>query len=216
MIVKRIEVYNIDSRDSIADKMADLEKNPIAFANWIKPEVNLHLPQVYFKIAHNGEYLFLHYFVHENEILALTAEDNGSVWTDSCVEFFVSFADSTYYYNAEFSCIGRGLLGYRKNRNDSERAGTDILSTIKRIPSLGVETFGSRVGDFSWNILLIIPASAYWKSGLRNFSGVNARANFYKCGDKLAKPHYLSWKPIDTATPNFHLPQFFGELIFEK
>ena len=39
------------------------------------------------------------------------------------------------------------------------------------------------------------------------------RANFYKCGDKTAHPHYLSWSPIHTEKPDFHRPEFFGELI---
>ena len=41
------------------------------------------------------------------------------------------------------------------------------------------------------------------------------RANFYKCGDKTAHPHYLSWSPIDTPKPDFHRPEFFGELILK-
>ena len=30
------------------------------------------------------------------------------------------------------------------------------------------------------------------------------RANFYKCGDKTAHPHYVSWAPINTPQPDFH------------
>ena len=41
------------------------------------------------------------------------------------------------------------------------------------------------------------------------------RANFYKCGDKTAHPHYLSWSPIDTPKPDFHRPDFFGELLLD-
>ena len=41
------------------------------------------------------------------------------------------------------------------------------------------------------------------------------KANFYKCGDRLKQQHYLSWNPIDLPRPNFHCPEFFGELTFE-
>ena len=214
MLVKKVEVTDVHNEGLLLEVMADLPRNHISYVNWTEKDESI--PKVYFKIAHNGKYLFLHFFVEEKEILAHTAEDNGFVWTDSCVEFFVSFGDSPYYYNAEFSCIGKGLLGYRKNRDDSQRAGSDILSMIGRYPSLGTEPFDKKQGDFSWSILLVIPAEAYWKSNLDCFSGVEARANFYKCGDNLTKPHYLSWKPVETATPNFHMPQFFDELIFEK
>ncbi|MBC7416687.1 MAG: hypothetical protein H7325_00845, partial [Pedobacter sp.] len=37
-----------------------------------------------------------------------------------------------------------------------------------------------------------------------------------KCGDDLPKPHYLSWNPItNVAEPNFHLPEFFANAIFQ-
>ena len=39
------------------------------------------------------------------------------------------------------------------------------------------------------------------------------RATFYKCGDKTAHPHFLSWNPVGTPAPDFHRPDFFGELI---
>ena len=31
--------------------------------------------------------------------------------------------------------------------------------------------------------------------------------------DKTAHPHYLSWSPIGTEKPDFHRPEFFGELV---
>ena len=37
--------------------------------------------------------------------------------------------------------------------------------------------------------------------------------NFYKCGDATLLPHYLSWSQIDTEQPDFHRPEFFGELL---
>ena len=41
------------------------------------------------------------------------------------------------------------------------------------------------------------------------------RGNFYKCGNQLPKPHFLSWNPIPTDNVQFHCPEFFGELDFE-
>ncbi|WP_350005689.1 carbohydrate-binding family 9-like protein, partial [Phocaeicola dorei] len=45
--------------------------------------------------------------------------------------------------------------------------------------------------------------------------GMVVRANFYKCGDELQKPHFLSWSPIKIEKPDFHRPDFFGLLEFE-
>lgn len=210
--VPLINIADINRADLVLEKMQNIQKNNISTVNW--PELYPSKPEVAFKIAHNGNHIFLQFFVEENEILAKTAEDNGHVWTDSCVEFFISF-DGLYYYNTEFSCIGKALMGYRKEKKDSRHASQQILDSIKRYPSLGIEPFDKKQGDFKWNLLLVIPATAYWMSDLKSLNGIKAHANFYKCGDNLTIPHFLSWNPIHTEKPNFHVPQFFGELNFE-
>jgi hypothetical protein len=40
------------------------------------------------------------------------------------------------------------------------------------------------------------------------------RGNFYKCADDTEMPHFVSWSPIHLPTPNFHCPDFFGEIYF--
>lgn len=45
--------------------------------------------------------------------------------------------------------------------------------------------------------------------------GQTIKANFYKCGDELQTPHFLSWNPINIEKPDFHRPDFFGSLEFE-
>lgn len=212
LIIPKIKLPELSAPADIFTCMKNLPLNRISCVNW--PENYPSCPEAGFKIAHNGSYLFLHYFIEENEILAQVGEDNGQVWNDSCVEFFISF-DNTYYYNHEFSCIGKTLLGYRKERSDSVHSGQDLLDRIKRYPSLGTETFGIRKGLFKWDILVVIPVSVYWQSGFASFDNIGARANFYKCGDSLDTPHYLSWQRIDTEKPDFHRPEFFGEIYFE-
>ena len=46
-------------------------------------------------------------------------------------------------------------------------------------------------------------------------SGVTWRANFYKCADETSQPHWLTWNKVDHPTPNFHLPQYFGQIKFK-
>lgn len=214
MLVKKIEISNTDDLNIVVDKMNGLQKNAIACINW--EDRYPSSANVSFKIAHNGEFVFLHFFVEEDEVLASVTEDNGEVWTDSCVEFFISFGDSPYYYNAEFSCIGKGLLGYRKDRGNAIKADGKLLSSIKRLSSLGTKPFGRKSGTCEWNMIIAIPVTAYWQSDLGSFDGISARANFYKCGDNMSMPHFLSWSPVKTDNPNFHLPEFFDKLDFES
>ncbi len=211
--VPLIDKSDVNDLTLLSAHLRKLENYKIDHVNW--PLQYPSKPDVFFKIAHNGYYLFLQFFVEEDEVLAKTKEDNGPVWTDSCVEFFISFDNSPYYYNLELSCIGTALFGYRKERKDVVYGNSQIMDSIKRCSTLGSQTFEKKQGDFKWELLVVIPVSAFWKTRLTSFSGVEASGNFYKCGDHLTVPHYLSWNPIETETPNFHMPNYFGELFFK-
>lgn len=173
-----------------------------------------YAPRVSFRAGHDGRHLYLVFQVEEAFTKAEVTEDNGAVWTDSAVEFFISF-DDTGYYNFEFNCIGRALLGFRKTKPDVTHAGREIMALIGRESSLGSATFAERQGDNRWELRVTIPVEAFFAHRFASLDGVRARANAYKCGDGLSKPHFLSWQPIRTEKPNFHVPEFFGEVEFE-
>lgn len=212
--ITKIDIKDTNDFAMIAKKMEGVVAEPISCINW--KDQYPSAPKVSFKIAHNGAHLFLQYFVEEDEILAKTTEDNGPVWTDSCVEFFIAFGDSPQYYNLELSCIGTALLGYRESKENAQHASPAVMATIGRQSTLGSKPFDKKKGSFEWSLIACIPASAFWMSGITNFEGIKARANAYKCGDNLSVPHFLTWKPIDTPSPNFHVPQFFTNLTFEQ
>lgn len=180
--------------------------------NW--PERFPYAPEVHFRMAHNGAELFLYFQVREKCTQALVSSDNGEVWTDSCVEFFLA-ADDTGYYNFEFSCIGTMLLAFRKARPAALPAAGEILRTVRRYPSLGRCCFAEKQGDLTWQLLTVIPPSALFRHTFDSWSGLQARINLYKCGDRLSMPHYLSWQPVRTPDPDFHVPRFFKEVSFQ-
>ena len=41
-------------------------------------------------------------------------------------------------------------------------------------------------------------------------------ANFYRVEGAEEPRFYSAWRPTGTAVPNFHVPEAFGELVFEK
>ena len=43
--------------------------------------------------------------------------------------------------------------------------------------------------------------------------GMIMRANFQAVCSAGNPPYYMSWSPIDTPKPDFHRPEFFGEII---
>lgn len=210
LIVPKLEITG--DINTVSRRLQDLPDNELNTVNW--PGLYPYVPDVCFRLAHDGENMYLQFQVREQEILAAIENDNERVCTDSCVEMFISF-DNDHYYNAEFSCIGKALLGYRKTGEPAVRGTSAVMQSIKRLPTLGAGNRMHEQGDISWMLTLIIPLSAFWNEKIKSFSGLTAKANFYKCGDNLTVPHYLSWSEINTPKPSFHQPRYFGTLKFE-
>nr|WP_294595547.1 carbohydrate-binding family 9-like protein [uncultured Bacteroides sp.] len=185
---------------------------PIDVVNW---EAYPYKPEVSFRMAHTGKEILLHYKVKEASVRAVAATDNGRVWEDACVEFFVSPDGDNSYYNFECNCIGKLLIQGGVLNERRPTATPEVLSMVKRWSSLGNEPFDERVGECSWELTMVIPVSAFFNHSLKSLDGKTMRGNFYKCGDKLQTPHFLSWNPIRLERPMFHCPTYFGTLSFE-
>lgn len=207
----------VDGEFAAADIPALLDKNHVGFngienVNW---EEYPYKPSVRFRLAHTGTRILLQYEVSEDSIRAVAPHDNGKVWEDACVEFFAQPDEASgTYYNFECNCVGTLLIGYGKP-GDREHASTEVLETVGRWSSIGREPFDEKPGPNHWTIALDIPASALFRNDIHTLDGVDMRANFYKCGDKLQTPHFLSWNKIDLPSPCFHCPPFFGKIHFE-
>ena len=174
-----------------------------------------YAPVTTVKLWHNGSDLFLHFEVEENTVMAMAHEDNGPVYKDSCVEFFIAFSPEGYY-NFETNCIGCMLMSHRKGRKvDVVYADPAILENIERQPSLGTVPFDCKESDGKWSLTLKIPATSFFRHDFKSLRGVEAKGNFYKCGDMLPRPHFMSWQPILTPNPDFHRPEFFAPILFE-
>lgn len=187
---------------------------PIAENNWAASFP--YEPSVSFRMAHTGQHMLLQYKIEETCIRAVAEKDNDKVCEDSCCEFFFQQQEGPSYYNIECNCAGTLLLGFRDNPLSKKRATPEILQLVDRWSSLGREKRLLQEGDFHWQLALLIPVAALFQSNISCLDGLHARCNFYKCGDQLSRPHYLSWQPIRTDKPNFHVPQFFGECRFEE
>ena len=189
-----------------------IEFNPIETVNWKEYS---YQPSVKFRAAHIGHAVLLHYQVTEASVRAVATADDGRVWEDACVEFFLSPESNDFYYNLECNCAGKLLLHGGAAGTERPGASEEVLKSVKRWASLGTEPFEERVGECTWEVALVIPTSAIFRHSIESLDGKTMRANFYKCGDLLQTPHFLSWSPTDLPQPNFHCPEFFGEIKFE-
>ena len=95
-------------------------------------------------------------------------------------------------------CVGLQVLCRHSAEGDCDCLG--VFDTfVRRFP----DSDEAKVPHMGWN-------------SVGNLDGKSFRAHFYKCGDKLQQPHFLSWNAIGNPKPNFHLPQFFGTIVFER
>lgn len=211
--MKTINVPKIPLTKPLNEIFDELPCHAIDSCNW--PKEFPYTPKASFKLFHDGKTLYIKFEVTENDIQAMVTEDQGRTWTDPCVEFFVSPASNLDYYNFECTCTGKLLLAWHPAGEPKEAAGKEVLDSIRRTPSLGPEPFPLRNGEHSWSVIEEIPATALFRSGVDSFDGKEMTANFYKCGDDLPTPHFISWNPIEWQEPSFHRPEQFGKLIFE-
>jgi hypothetical protein len=187
------------------------EKLQIDTINW---KGYNYKPKVAFSIAYSDHEIFLKYFITENYFKAEKTESNQMVCEDSCVEFFVSPEDDGIYYNLEFNGIGTCLLGMGTCRANSTRANPEIISKIRRLTSAGKKPVNEKEGKFGWTITIAIPFDVFFQHKVKELKGKTFRANFYKCGDRLTVPHYVTWNPVGTEKPDYHQPKYFGLLKF--
>lgn len=215
MIIKKID---IPASGNLADVPALLDAAGVGFApvshdNWHWSDRN---PVVKVRAAHASDFMVLHFHVSDNELRAVETADDGRVWEDSCVEFFVSPEGNDFYYNFECNCIGTLLLHGGPAGGDRPSAPSEVYGSVRRWSSLGTGAFEAHEEVREWDLVEMIPASALFRHDIKSFDGLSMKGNFYKCGDLLPHPHFLSWAPIELPKPMFHCPQFFDAIEFEQ
>lgn len=228
----------------VADVLASLPPcGEIDCVNWSE-RFPAH-PRTTLRLVHTGDMLWVRFDVEGRGLRAMHTADLEHVNEDSCVEFFVTNAQGTRYFNFEFNCMGVCNASHRISKaEDVHRLAPEELQSVVRWSSLTgggegepapVMPFDKRDGNYTWSLTVGIPlpmlgvtremldVTLEMPGATReNVSdiprdmprhAVALRGNFYKCGDLTAEPHYLSWSPIAFERPNFHLPEFFGELL---
>ena len=160
--------------------------------------------------AYNGKSMFIRLRAEEANIRMEESGPQASTWEDSCLEFFFSPVNGDpRYINFETVPSGAYFMGIGTGKHDLMRL------TAPR-PENGLQT---KVAFFEggWEVSYELSYSFIRRlfPAFGPGSGDTLRANFYKCGDKTPRPHWLSWSRVEAEPLNFHTPQYFGTLIFE-
>jgi len=209
--VPYLSCINSDSSlKEVSGELDQLQHHAIGQRPW--PEYP-YKPKVFFSIAYSTDSILLKYFVQENTIRISCNIDNSPVHEDSCVEFFISFDGTEAYYNLEFNCIGTCLAAFGKSRCERELLPLERISDIRRMSVIEKVTDEGNA-YIRWQLTLVIPSETFIHHHISPLKDRNCKVNFYKCGDALPEPHFLSWKDVSAADPDFHLPESFGKMHF--
>ena len=164
----------------------------------------------YAQICATEDALMVHLSATEPEIRAEETSPLAEVCEDSCLEFFFRpMEDSMRYFNMEWNPNCALFLGF----------GSCIEDILRIVPEEAQkqQLFAPRVvrREDGWEIFFRVPYR-FIRGFVPEFQadvGKSLYCNFYKCGDKLQQPHYLTWNPImRQGISRFHTPAEFGRL----
>ena len=176
--------------------------------NWAKDFP--HRPLVCAYLGYDTEALYIDYVVVGEDLRTLSPGDGNYVHEDSCVEFFMQREVGDAYINFEFNAAGVCYAAHHASPAESVLLSPEEFASIERWGTLLGQHGLEETGRKSWELAVAIPWTTMgYQAGVLPRS---LRANLYKCGDKTAHPHFVSWSPIVEAQPAFHRPLFFGEL----
>lgn len=171
---------------------------------WLEPSPT----RAWARLCHDDETLYVSMEAEETPVRAVLTGPLDQVCDDSCLEFFFApLPGDSRYFNFEWNPLGTLNLGF-----GGLRAGR-----VRQIVKKPDELFRPQPwqAEGHWGIRFQVPAE-FIRRYMPEFrlSG-DAACNFYKCGDKTARPHYLAWSPLTADTPDFHRRQDFGVIHFE-
>ena len=165
---------------------------------------------VYAQIAYDESGFSVRFTIGESNPFFEKKHHFEEVCHDSCVEFFVNFTpkQSDKYINFEVNAAGIMYAAYGSNRYDG------VLLDLEEIEGLDIKPeIQEEYWTVSYKIGFDLIRKYYPQFDIEHFDYI--LGNLYKCGDKTAYRHYLSYFKVGTEKPDFHRPEYFGEFAIE-
>lgn len=164
-----------------------------------------YAPDARANVVHDESGLWVTMFAKEETVSAHETQFGGAVCRDSCLEFFFNPAPEKQdkYINIETNPRGTMHIGVG--------AGRQNRTVLSVMPEMRLSRTGHTGG--AWAIRYYVPFAL-----MKELTGFEHEAvmkgNFYKC-DETIHPHFGTWAPVSAPMPDFHRPEYFGELILK-
>ena len=199
--IKRSPITLNPSTEELSQALKKEDQYSIDTINW---DEYSYKPLVNFAALYDEEFLYIRFSVEEQEVRMISDTDHQNIWEDSCVEIFIE-DHNLNYYNFEFNPKGKCYAAFGSSVVSTRiPLNATQMSEIIRMPS---EVERKDSNNFSWSLIIGIPFSIIGRKNDNRY-----KVNLYKCGDKLKIPHFVSFAPINTEYPNFHVPECFTEI----
>ena len=194
---------------------AEAKDFPVAAIDSFMWDTNGCRPESYaamFAVENEGIHALLWSF--EENIRCQCTKRDDPVYTDSCLEIFLMpVEDDKRYINFEVNKNGVYLSQIGTCREDRVfiKELTDLEPVIY---PMEIEEDGQK----AWGYEIVISEnfiSALYQTDFK-IRETAIKGNFYKCADLSETPHYGAHFPVKTEKPDFHRPEFFGNIIIRK
>lgn len=171
------------------------------------------------RVMYDDQAVYLQFICQDKHSFSKETRFNGDVYLDSTVEFFASIdpAKKPDYFNLEINCCGVMHVGFGPGRHDRKLMSEALGKRITVVRSIQTATKEESAADNGWFLAVKVPfdvISEFAGEKVKPAKGTIWKANFYRCGGKTDTQH-ACWNMIGVPTPDFHRPEYFGELTFE-
>lgn len=161
-----------------------------------------------------GEGFYLKMICEESNPLRVYRHFGDPVYQDSAMEAFFMFEPEKNgkkgegYFNFEMNANGALLTEFGTGRLERKKLDKEIGKLLR---------CEAKTEEGYWSVTLHLPMEVleqfYGPIDLKK--GTAFRCNFYKISETKENEHYASCFLIDSETPNFHMPEFFGTAVLE-
>jgi len=168
------------------------------------------------KLSANSETLFMQIIAQDHYSFAKQTELNHMlICEDSCVEFFFSPSGvlGSSYVNLEVNCCGTLHLAYGVGRENRQYISLAAANLIQCKSSISSPAKIESEDDKTWCIEIALPFKVIEQLTGKSVNKDKWFANFYRCGGRT-EPQYAVWNHIEVSEPDYHRPEYFGELVF--
>jgi len=190
---------------------------------FFRKESSKHRPRTFARLLYDANGIHGIFKVQDRFVRSIRTRYGDEVWKDSCVEFFFQPKSDHGYFNFEFNCGGTFLSSYITDPErvpggfkEFVRVPPELGRRIRVRPSLTPITDPEISAPIDWTLQFFIPIRLLeqFVGPLGTLRGQECRGNFFKCAEENSHPHWASWSSVDEF--NFHRPQCFGKIQFEK